>query len=131
MALNETLLEAVVVPVISPVDELRIRPGGKARSVDQETGKVPPDACKVTVYGFPTFPFGSTEPVVMINGGTVRLIVKDNVFEFVCRVGAKSVTVNAWLLVPAEPSKGVPLIMPGARAFSANPFGSGGLTDQT
>ena len=81
VALNEILLVAVGVPTISPVDALRRRPGGKARSTDQENGKVPPDAWNVTLYGCPTFPFGSTEPVVMISGGTVRLIVKDNVFD--------------------------------------------------
>jgi hypothetical protein len=93
--LKETLLAAVGVPVISPVEAMRTRPGGKARSATHENGKVPPDAWSDTLYGCPTFPLGSAEAVAMTNGGTVKLIVKDNVFDLVCCVGAaESVTVN-------------------------------------
>ena len=95
MLLNETLLVAVGVPSISPVDVFSVRPGGRARSTNHEYGKVPPDADNVTLYGCPTIPFGSTEPVEISSGGTVKVIVKDSVFALLCCVGREeSVTVN-------------------------------------
>lgn len=69
---------------------------------------------------------------MIVNAGTVALMVKDNVLELVWGVGlAESVTVNVWLVVPAVPFKGVPLIVPGDSTFNTNPFGNAGLTDQT
>ena len=89
------LLVAVGVPAISPVEAFSVRPGGRARSTNHENGNVPPDAWNVRLYGCPIFPFGNTDPVVMINGGTVKLIVNDNVFDLLWCVGAEeSVTVK-------------------------------------
>lgn len=60
------------------------------------------------------------------------MMVNDNVFDLVCCIGLdESVTVNVWLVVPAVPAKGVPLIVPGDNTFSANPFGNAAFTDQT
>ena len=42
--MKETLLVAVGVPAISPVEAFRNRPGGRGRSINHEYGKVPPDA---------------------------------------------------------------------------------------
>ena len=69
---------------------------------------------------------------MIVTGVTVKLMVNDNVFDPVCPIGvAESVIVNVWLVVPAVPFKGVPLIVPGASTFSANPFGNAGFTAQT
>jgi hypothetical protein len=95
VALKEILSVAVGVPSISPVDVLRVRPGGNARSANQENGKVPPDADSLALYGCPTLPLGNTDPFVMSSGGTVNVIDSDSVFDMVCCVGSEeSVTVK-------------------------------------
>ena len=48
----------------------------------------------------------------------------------VCLDGvSESETVNVWVVVPAVPFRGVPLIVPGDCTLNCNPFGNTGLTD--
>ena len=111
------LVPAIVgVPLITPVDVLRLNPAGRLPvAILQTYGVLPPAATSVCVYDRLTVP-SDKEDVVIDNA---EYIVIDNAWVAVAPL--LSVTCTVKLLVPA--TVGVPLITP-ADALRERPAGS-------
>jgi hypothetical protein len=58
---------------MDPVAGSRATPAGREPVYDQEYGEMPPEACSVAVYPWPTIPAGK-EDVVTVSGGDGRFV---------------------------------------------------------
>ena len=123
---NDTVPAVVGVPEITPVDEARLNPAGKAPAlIDQLYGVVPPLACSVVEYAVPAVPPGS-DVVVIVGGCAAAATAMLNAFVAVLFAASVTCTVND--TVPAV--VGVPEITPVDEA-RLNPAGKApALIDQ-